>query len=121
MDETTFPLSATAARAGRSFVQAFCRANGVSPAIEDDAVLITSELIGNSYLHARSPTRLRLGCQGQLLRVEVADNSDSQPVLGRGAPADNDGRGVLIMDTLAQRWGVRPQARGKVVWFELAM
>jgi anti-sigma regulatory factor (Ser/Thr protein kinase) len=102
-------------------VQAFCRDNGVSPATADDAVLITSELIGNAYLHARSPTRLRLSCQGQVLRVEVADSSDSQPVLGRGAPADHAGRGVLIMDALAQRWGVRPQVRGKVVWFELAM
>lgn len=113
------PLSATAARAGRAFVQTFCRANGVPASTEDDAILITSELIGNAYLHARSGTRLRLSYQRQVLRVEVADSSHIEPVIAQAVATDDKGRGVLIMDTLARSWGVRPQPDGKIVWFEL--
>jgi len=29
------------------------------------------------------------------------------------------GRGVMLVDRLASRWGVEPQCEGKVVWFEL--
>jgi hypothetical protein len=40
-------------------------------------------------------------------------------VLRESAALDRNGRGVLIMDVLAQRWGVDELPSGKTVWFEL--
>ncbi len=88
-------------------------------ALADDAVLIASELLGNAYLHARSAVRLSVSWQAGTLRVEVADDSAVLP--GRvGASWDaTSGRGMLITDALAGRWGARLAGVGKVVWFEV--
>jgi hypothetical protein len=40
-------------------------------------------------------------------------------VAAGGGPLDEAGRGVPVMDALADRWGTAPQGEGKVVWFEL--
>jgi hypothetical protein len=34
-------------------------------------------------------------------------------------PAEEHGRGVLLIDELANAWGVEPRADGKTVWFEI--
>ncbi len=31
----------------------------------------------------------------------------------------SSGRGLLLMDQLADAWGVSPRGRGKSIWFEL--
>jgi anti-sigma regulatory factor (Ser/Thr protein kinase) len=119
VDEVTLPSSAAAAGAARAFVQEFCRSQGLPLSTEDDAMLITSELVSNAYLHARSGTHLQLGYQQGKLRVEIRDGSTRHPVLRDAAATDRHGRGVLIMDVLAHRWGVESSPAGKTVWFEL--
>ena len=52
------PALATAASSGRTFITAYCLRHGVSPTAAEDAVLITSELIGNAFLHAGSGTQV---------------------------------------------------------------
>jgi hypothetical protein len=55
------------------------------------------------------------------LRVDVTDDSPSQPRVRTVSVSDVRGRGLMIMEALAQRWGVDPVAdgRGKTVWFTL--
>ncbi len=53
------------------------------------------------------------------LRVEVTDSSDALPMQRDYAPSAPTGRGLMIVDALADRWGVDTDESGKTVWFEL--
>ena len=87
--------------------------------IRADAALLLTELVANCVRHARSPMQIRLTVEHDLLRAEVRDGSALNPLPRE--PDGHGGRGVLILDALASRWGVfgHPGA-GKTVWFELA-
>ena len=87
--------------------------------IRADAALLLTEVVANCVRHARSPMQIRLTVEHDLLRAEVRDGSALNPLPRE--PDEHGGRGVLILDALASRWGVfgHPGA-GKTVWFELA-
>jgi hypothetical protein len=51
--------------------------------------------------------------------VEVADGSDELPHKRHPGEMASSGRGVLLMEMLADSWGVDPQGEGKSIWFEL--
>jgi len=57
---------------------------------------------------------------GNVYRVEVRDTqSDRMPVLSvEGSGLGCGGRGLLLVDSLSDKWGVRPEAVGKTVWAE---
>jgi anti-sigma regulatory factor (Ser/Thr protein kinase) len=119
MEHLDLPASASAARTGRAFVSAYCRRHHLPVRATEDAVLLTSELLSNAYLHARSATVVSVGLLDRTLRVEVADDSETQPEPPEAGPSATGGRGMRLIDTLAQRWGVRRHPGGKSVWFEL--
>jgi serine/threonine-protein kinase RsbW len=94
-------------------------------ALEDSAQLILSELLTNAARHARvSPGReieTRYLRAGGGLRIEVHDASAERP--RRCAPGADEcgGRGLVIVEALADRWGVSDRdGAGKVVWALLA-
>ena len=82
-------------------------------------VLLTSELVTNAVVHARSDARVRLRLGPGMLRVEVGDDDPGLPVAREPDAAGPGGRGLRILDEVASRWGVDPDGPGKVVWFEL--
>ncbi|MFF0061830.1 ATP-binding protein [Streptomyces sp. NPDC005279] len=92
----------------------------------DNAALVVAELASNAVLHARVPGRdfaLRLEHRTDALRIEVADVRGDRPVAAppmTTATTADHGRGLVIVDALASRWGVtdRP-GPGKVVWAEI--
>lgn len=90
----------------------------------DNAQLIVSELVTNAVLHTQSSqVRCLLWSSGQVLRIEVADEGPGL-VPRRPCPTDaeaENGRGLLLLDALAARWGViSPDHRsGCTVWAEL--
>lgn len=53
------------------------------------------------------------------MRVEIADGSDEPPVVQQPDPWASGGRGLMLVEALADRWGYEPLPHGKVVWFEL--
>ncbi|MFD0415025.1 SpoIIE family protein phosphatase [Streptomyces sp. NPDC127108] len=89
-------------------------------AISDTAVLLASELVTNAVRHARgSRIGLRLVRSGQLL-CEVEDSDATLPTLLSAGPADEFGRGLRIVTSLAKEWGTSRTSTGKTVWFELS-
>ena len=124
MQQLALPAAPTSACTVRRFVEAFCTHNGLPEGVRDDAVLLVSEVVGNSLRHARSEARIRVDMIGPVLRVEVADDNPDLPRLRQTPPDATGGRGLLILDRLASRWGADRNTvppPGKIVWFELAV
>ncbi len=79
--------------------------------------LILSELITNAIRHTEGPIHLRL-VRDRALICEVADCSRTSPHIRQAAITDEGGRGLYLVARLAERWGMRPTASGKVIWAE---
>jgi PAS domain S-box-containing protein len=89
-------------------------------ALVDTAELLVSELVTNAVRHARGEIELRLAKGGTLV-CEVADGDERMPRRYQADAADERGRGLMLVGELADDWGTRPTAHGKVVWFEHAL
>jgi anti-sigma regulatory factor (Ser/Thr protein kinase) len=90
--------------------------------LTDTAVLLISELVTNAVLHARtggSGLVLELEVHGAWLRIEVHDRDLRGPQPRTPAALDESGFGFVLVDSLADKWGVRETAAGKAVWVEL--
>jgi anti-sigma regulatory factor (Ser/Thr protein kinase) len=85
----------------------------------DDAQLAVSELVTNAVLHGRLPICLRVAVTDGCVRVEVVDGSPISPSFSMLDPTALTGRGLTLISTAADRWGVEALADGKAVWFEL--
>ncbi|MFD4658233.1 SpoIIE family protein phosphatase [Kitasatospora sp. NPDC058444] len=81
------------------------------------AELILSELITNAIRYGAEPIRVRL-LRDRSLVCEVSDGSSTAPHLRYAATTDEGGRGLFLVAQLAERWGTRYTARGKVIWSE---
>jgi anti-sigma regulatory factor (Ser/Thr protein kinase) len=121
----TIPGRPEHVRLARQFTAVFLHEKG---AIVDTAVLLVSELVSNSILHSDSHlpsgmiTVTLFGVPGGI-RADVTDQgSASIPTLTTGAesaePTEN-GRGLLLVHQLSDRWGVVPAPGCTVTWFEL--
>jgi anti-sigma regulatory factor (Ser/Thr protein kinase) len=90
--------------------------------VVDTVVLLTSELVTNAVVHARTPSTLRVLVEPSVprVRVEVADGVPQQPNRRNPSPTETSGRGLMLVDRLATHWEVDTTEAGKVVWFELA-
>ncbi|UGQ09494.1 ATP-binding protein [Yinghuangia sp. ASG 101] len=124
-----FGTGAGAVTRARTFLRTAMQAYGWRPASDqavelaaDDIVLVAVELVTNACLHGGGPVELRVVRADGVVRVEVEDRTEVQPV-----PRDpfegtrTGGHGLLIVRRLSRRWGavVHP-GRGKTVWAELA-
>ncbi|MDQ8706013.1 SpoIIE family protein phosphatase [Streptomyces sp. LHD-70] len=90
--------------------------------LHDLGVLAASELVANSLQHGTPPMRLRLRRTDRRLIVEVTDGDDHLPRRRRAEPADEAGRGIAIVATIASSWGSRrTPGGGKAVWCEFAL
>ncbi|MFI1092990.1 ATP-binding protein [Streptomyces sp. NPDC020917] len=86
----------------------------------DTVELLVSELVGNAVRHTGARTfGLRMQRRRGWIRIEVRDPSRALPCLLPVRDLDVSGRGLFLVDTLSDRWGVDLQPRGKTTWFEL--
>ncbi|MFC1408224.1 SpoIIE family protein phosphatase [Streptacidiphilus sp. N1-12] len=83
----------------------------------DSTELMVSEVVTNAVRFASRPITLRL-LRTDMLRCEVSDDSPKVPRMRHAQPGDEGGRGLFLVDWLAQRWGATRLSTGKVVWFE---
>jgi anti-sigma regulatory factor (Ser/Thr protein kinase) len=123
--DLTVPAAPTAAAQAR---RALAGAGLVGPAHEPVLLLLVSELVSNSVRHAGldrdEGIRLRARLEDDRALVEVRDPGSSgklpdklEPVFGEVEPG---GLGLVLVDKLADRWGVARDADGTAVWFELS-
>lgn len=122
MDETSelrFNRAATSVGKARAFVRAALPVEQLRHRI-DDITLCVSELVTNAVRHGSPAGHLilvRVSVNEMVLRIEVHDAGESRPRMQ--APADDDqaGRGLFLVDALADDWGIAPRdGLGKVVW-----
>ncbi|MEU2389429.1 SpoIIE family protein phosphatase [Streptomyces sp. NPDC007369] len=89
----------------------------------DSAVLMVSEMVTNVLMHTDGDALLVAEAVGEpgarRLRIEVADSSDELPHMRQPGEMASSGRGVLLMEMLADAWGADPRGEGKSIWFEL--
>ncbi|MEU9149027.1 SpoIIE family protein phosphatase [Streptomyces sp. NPDC048417] len=94
-----------------------------SPDQVDSAVLLVSEMLTNVLVHTDADALLLAEVCGQApgrrLRVEVTDVGDDLPHKRRPGELASSGRGLVLIELLAEAWGVEPRGEGKSIWFEL--
>lgn len=98
--------------------------------VMDVTTLLTSELVANAVVHAASGPGVVLAVTDGLVEVDVADSEHRLPrpakpgleggVLPEEALLADGGRGLLLVDALADEWGATRLADGKRVWFRLS-
>ncbi|WP_371658432.1 PAS domain S-box protein [Streptomyces sp. NBC_00280] len=117
---TELPATASSVPAGRAFMGETLAAWGC-PQHTDDARLLVSEILTNAVQHAQGPLVLHLRRTVTELAVEISDLSPHLPQPRLAAQDEESGRGLILVDTLADSWGVRPDEHGKTTWFTLRL
>ncbi|MFI2201871.1 SpoIIE family protein phosphatase [Streptomyces sp. NPDC020192] len=94
-----------------------------SPEQVDAAVLLVSEMVTNVLVHTDTDALLLAEVTGEpgarRLRVEVTDAGDDLPHRRRPGELASSGRGLMLIELLADAWGVDPRGEGKSIWFAL--
>jgi anti-sigma regulatory factor (Ser/Thr protein kinase) len=116
--ETQLPSSTSSPQLARAFLRSTLETWQLD-GFGDITELLVTELVANVVTHVGSPMTLRVARTPTMMRVEIDDSSPEVPVVRHPDTADEHGRGVLLVDQLANAWGVEPRAQGKTVWFEL--
>ena len=101
---------------GRRFVARTLRDWDVDEARIEPAMLVANELVANAIVHARSAPVLSLAETGSNLMLRVSDDSSTPPVAQTPGPDELAGRGLVLVEALADRWGIDTSASGKSVW-----
>ncbi|MFJ2397027.1 SpoIIE family protein phosphatase [Streptomyces sp. NPDC087843] len=88
----------------------------------DSAVLLVSEILTNVHVHTDDDALLVAEVTGRpgerRVRVEVTDGSDDLPHRRHPGELASSGRGLVLVEVLAEAWGVDPRGEGKSIWFE---
>lgn len=90
----------------------------------DEATLIVSELVTNAVQAQPQELRLSLCVEPNdpsMLTIAVADDAPGEPMLTAGPLTRTHGRGLLLVDALARRWGTKWGDQYKSVWAELTI
>jgi anti-sigma regulatory factor (Ser/Thr protein kinase) len=118
----SFPSDPGSTTAARRFV---LQAAGNAPAgLRDAIAVMVGELAMNAVQHARTPFRVTIDLADGTLRVEVTDSGGDRPKAGPMPPPGSlRGRGLPIVASLADDWGVVPSrpGPGKGIWFRVAV
>ncbi|MFD8108524.1 SpoIIE family protein phosphatase [Streptomyces microflavus] len=88
----------------------------------DDAELVTGELLVNVLLHTEGGAVLSLEVLPEpvrRIRLSVQDRSSAWPRRRTPGETSTSGRGLLLLDAVATRWGIEPRGEGKAVWCEI--
>jgi anti-sigma regulatory factor (Ser/Thr protein kinase) len=107
----------TAAREARRFVRT------AATVLDDnrlfDLTVLTSELVTNAVLHARTALEVGVTVTADAVLVCVGDAADERPMHQPPSDGRESGRGITLVRELADDWGVLPAdtRSGKTVWF----
>lgn len=110
-----FPAEAGSATSARHFVSQALRAWGADEAVPD-TTLLTCEAVTNALVHAGTDIEVTCSLEGTGVRVEVADLNRAR-LIPDPVNDSQSGRGLLIVDQLADSWGITYTGATKSVWF----
>ena len=112
--------TASSITAARHVVLELLRVWG-TPQDRDDAALLVTELVANVVDHVGGEASLTLELTSSegWLRIAVRDGSSVRPVVQELSQARPRGRGLRMVQAIADRWGSEDHQGGKRVWFEL--
>lgn len=116
--ENQFAAVPESVHAARTFVRIALGVWGAADVVEP-AALLTSEIVTNAILHAGTEYGVAIEFDGSDLLIEVADGSADTPVRIEPAALAVRGRGLVLVDGLAERWGAQLEGSHKKVWFRL--
>jgi anti-sigma regulatory factor (Ser/Thr protein kinase) len=85
----------------------------------ESATLLLSEVVTNAFVHAGTDVLVHVWPTHQAVRVEVDDGGEHVPARRHYAGTAGTGRGLQLLDELADRWGTEARGAGKTVWFEI--
>ncbi|MGA8724696.1 MAG: ATP-binding protein [Acidimicrobiales bacterium] len=117
--ECALSNSAESVRLSRSVVRRILAS--CPPDFVESASLLTDELVTNAIRHGRPPIVLTIRFDAQILVIEVVDCGPGQPVPRQVDASAERGRGLRIVDEVADEWGVHQLPEGKRVWCRLAL
>jgi len=86
-----------------------------------DAVLMLSEPVANAVRQARRLLLLEITIIGSTLHAAVVDDAPGLPTVRDPDHQETGGRGMKIVEALADRWGYIPGFERKTVWFDLTL
>lgn len=122
-DEIVLPLSREAPGQARAFVRSVSTGRPhltLLDSVLGDAELLVSEVVTNAVLHGRPPVRLGVVLDADAVLIRVGDSGPHVPWRRDASADDEGGRGMELVDSIADTWGVDQLAGGgKVVWFRL--
>lgn len=92
--------------------------------LADTLILLISELVTNAVVHTGCPAVLRMLFgfgkeEAGTVRVEVADRCARPPRRRTAEDDETNGRGLELVDGLADRWGWSQEGNGKAIWCEI--
>jgi anti-sigma regulatory factor (Ser/Thr protein kinase) len=93
--------------------------------VRDDLLLLLTELVTNAVRHGDAgpdrPLNVTLERRPRCVRVEVVDPGAGFVPRPPRAPDGSGGWGLVLVERIAERWGVSPALPGTCVWFELRL
>lgn len=112
------PDGARALAAGREGVRGFLASLDLPHAmVARAAEVLTCELVSNAVRHAGGTPGIKITLSDDRLIIAVADRSPAPP--SRRPPDSTGGRGLMLVDSLADSWGFNASSDGKTVWATL--
>ncbi len=114
----TFASAPVSAGRARAFVESVLAGAGLDH-LTPSATLLVSELVANAVLYGGTPLEVIVRCGDDRVRVEVHDGNSQLPVRKHYSNLSGTGRGLLLVERMADGWGADRTTGGKVVWFEL--
>ena len=120
--DVELPAEASSAAAARAAVRSLLvgQAERDQQAL-DRVLLLTSEVVTNAILHARTPLRLTAAVERGQVRVRVYDSMRLVPRVRSYRADAGTGRGMHLVSALADQWGVEETSGGKCVWFTVVV
>jgi anti-sigma regulatory factor (Ser/Thr protein kinase) len=101
----------------RELTAMYAAVDSVAP----DVQTVVSELVTNAVRANARRLSLALDGHHSYVRIATSDDAPGVPAKQHPGPDNSHGRGLLIVDALAARWGVHREHGGKTVWADIVL
>ena len=115
----TLPAQPMSVPLARSWTAGWLAVSPVPPDQADVVLLVVSEMVTNAVRQGDGPVRVTLEATDSSLLIEVFDRGHRLPRLNDSPPDSTSGRGLHLIDTVCDAWGVNEELEGKTVWARL--